>query len=79
MLERLAPGRLLALVGGSGSGKSSVLRAGVVAAACVGEVAGDRVPLLTTPASDGLVQAGGLVVPKNVCHTGFPEVSVARS
>jgi hypothetical protein len=37
------------------------------------------VPLLTTPASDGLVQAGGLVVPKNVCHTGFPEVSVARS
>ena len=31
IVERLAPGRLLAVVGASGSGKSSVLRAGVVA------------------------------------------------
>ena len=32
------PGRLLAVIGASGSGKSSVLRAGVVAAALAGEV-----------------------------------------
>ncbi len=31
ILERLAPGRLLAVVGASGSGKSSVLRAGLIA------------------------------------------------
>src|SRR5215217_1978142 len=34
---RLRPGRLLAVVGASGSGKSSVLRAGVVAAVLAGE------------------------------------------
>ena len=47
LLARLAPGRLLALVGASGSGKSSVLRAGVVAAVEAGEVDGiDRVRLV---------------------------------
>jgi class 3 adenylate cyclase/tRNA A-37 threonylcarbamoyl transferase component Bud32 len=32
LVERIAPGRLIAVVGASGSGKSSVLRAGLVAA-----------------------------------------------
>ena len=40
LIGRLAPGRLLAVVGASGSGKSSVLRAGVVAAVRAGEVDG---------------------------------------
>ena len=40
LIGRLAPGRLLAVVGASGSGKSSVLRAGVIAAVRAGEVAG---------------------------------------
>jgi len=40
VIERLAPGRLLALVGASGSGKSSLLRAGVIAAVGAGEVPG---------------------------------------
>ena len=39
---RLAPGRLLAVVGASGSGKSSVLRAGLAAAVDAGEVDGAR-------------------------------------
>src|SRR5688500_11087925 len=38
ILSRLAHRRLLAIIGASGSGKSSVLRAGVVAAALAGEV-----------------------------------------
>ena len=45
----LAPGRLLAVVGASGSGKSSVLRAGVVAAVRAGEVDGLRHASLLTP------------------------------
>jgi class 3 adenylate cyclase len=40
LVGRAAPGRLLAVVGASGSGKSSVLRAGLVAAARSGEIAG---------------------------------------
>ena len=40
ILDRLAPGRLLAVIGASGSGKSSVLRAGVVGAALAGEAGG---------------------------------------
>ncbi len=40
LVARLAAGRLLAVVGASGSGKSSVLRAGLVAAARAGAVAG---------------------------------------
>ena len=48
-IGRLAPGRLLAVVGASGSGKSSVLRAGVVAAVRAGEVDGLRHASLLTP------------------------------
>jgi class 3 adenylate cyclase/WD40 repeat protein/tRNA A-37 threonylcarbamoyl transferase component Bud32 len=40
LIGRLAPGRLLAIVGASGSGKSSVLRAGVIAAVRAGDVPG---------------------------------------
>ena len=49
IIGRLAPGRLLAVVGASGSGKSSVLRAGVVAAVRAGEVDGLRHASLLTP------------------------------
>ena len=45
----LAPGRLLAVVGASGSGKSSVLRAGIIAAALAGEIPGIRTARLLTP------------------------------
>src|SRR3954468_19187295 len=38
VIRRLEPGRLLAVVGASGSGKSSLLRAGVAAAVRAGEV-----------------------------------------
>jgi class 3 adenylate cyclase/WD40 repeat protein/tRNA A-37 threonylcarbamoyl transferase component Bud32 len=47
----LAPGRLLAIVGTSGCGKSSVLRAGVMAAVRAGEVDGVRRAVLMTPGS----------------------------
>ncbi len=47
LIERVTPGRLLAVVGASGSGKSSVLRAGVIAAVRAGEVTGiERARLL---------------------------------
>ena len=49
IIGRLAPGGLLAVVGASGSGKSSVLRAGVVAAVRAGEVDGLRHASLLTP------------------------------
>ena len=49
LIERLAPGRLFAVVGASGSGKSSVLRAGVIAAVRAGEVPGMRRARLLTP------------------------------
>ena len=49
IVRRLAPGGLLAVVGASGSGKSSVLRAGVVAAVRAGEVDGLRRASLLTP------------------------------
>jgi WD40 repeat protein/class 3 adenylate cyclase len=66
LVGRLAPGRLLAVVGGSGSGKSSVLRAGVIAAARAGEVAGVEHAWLLEPGSspqlDVGVDARGLVV-----------------
>jgi WD40 repeat protein/class 3 adenylate cyclase/tRNA A-37 threonylcarbamoyl transferase component Bud32/energy-coupling factor transporter ATP-binding protein EcfA2 len=59
LLDRLAPGRLVALVGASGSGKSSVLRAGLVAAVEAGEVEGiDRVRLLTPGADPRLDDEG---------------------
>ena len=49
IIGRLAPGGLLAVVGASGSGKSSVLRAGVVAAVRAGEVEGLTDASLLTP------------------------------
>ncbi len=59
LLARLAPGRLVSLVGASGSGKSSVLRAGLVAAVEAGDVAGiERVHLLTPGAEPQLEIAG---------------------
>ena len=51
LLGRLAPGRLIAVVGASGSGKSSVLRAGVIAAVRAGEVPAFRRARLLTPGS----------------------------
>jgi hypothetical protein len=38
VLARIAPGRLLAVLGASGSGKSSLLRAGLLAAVAAGEL-----------------------------------------
>src|SRR4051794_17909103 len=59
LIGRLAPGRPLAVVGASGSGKSSVLRAGVVAAARAGEIAAvDRAVLVTPGAAPALDVAG---------------------
>ena len=49
LIARLAPRRLVAVVGASGSGKSSVLRAGVIAAVRAGEVAGIAHAALLTP------------------------------
>jgi class 3 adenylate cyclase/WD40 repeat protein/energy-coupling factor transporter ATP-binding protein EcfA2 len=49
VLARMAPGRLLTLVGASGSGKSSLLRAGVIAAVEAGELASARSAHLITP------------------------------
>ena len=52
VLARIAPGRLLAVVGASGSGKSSVLRAGVLAAVSEGEHALARSARLITPGAE---------------------------
>ena len=52
LVGRLAPGRLLAVVGASGSGKSSVLRAGLLAVARAGEVAGIEDAVLSTPGAE---------------------------
>jgi WD40 repeat protein/class 3 adenylate cyclase/tRNA A-37 threonylcarbamoyl transferase component Bud32 len=52
LIGRLEPGRLLAVVGASGSGKSSVLRAGLVAAVRAGEVRGLSRAFLMTPGAD---------------------------
>jgi acyl-coenzyme A thioesterase PaaI-like protein len=49
LVGRVAPARLLAVVGASGSGKSSVLRAGVIAAVWAGEIRGVRTARLLTP------------------------------
>jgi WD40 repeat protein/class 3 adenylate cyclase len=49
VVARVAPGSLLALVGASGSGKSSVLRAGLVGAAQDGLIAGVTSVELLTP------------------------------
>jgi WD40 repeat protein/class 3 adenylate cyclase/tRNA A-37 threonylcarbamoyl transferase component Bud32/energy-coupling factor transporter ATP-binding protein EcfA2 len=59
LLARLTPGRLVALVGASGSGKSSVLRAGLAAAVEAGEVDHiDRVSLVT-PGADARLEVDG--------------------
>ncbi len=50
LTERLRPGGLVAVVGASGSGKSSVLRAGLIAAVRAGEVAVIERAVLLTPA-----------------------------
>ncbi len=52
ILARLAPGRLLAVIGASGSGKSSVLRAGAVGAALAGEAGGLEHARVLTPGSE---------------------------
>jgi WD40 repeat protein/class 3 adenylate cyclase/tRNA A-37 threonylcarbamoyl transferase component Bud32 len=59
ILARLAPGRLLAVVGASGSGKSSVLRAGVVAAALAGEVDGIESAPILVPGAEPRLEATG--------------------
>ena len=51
LIERLTRGKLVAVVGASGSGKSSVLRAGVIAAVRAGEVAGIESERLLTPSA----------------------------
>ncbi|MEA2294657.1 MAG: hypothetical protein QOE86_2296, partial [Solirubrobacteraceae bacterium] len=52
VLARIAPGRLLAVVGASGSGKSSLLRAGVLAAVDAGELACAAGARLITPGAE---------------------------
>ncbi|MDT4918987.1 MAG: hypothetical protein QOH89_3687, partial [Pseudonocardiales bacterium] len=49
IVSRLAPGRLLAVVGASGSGKSSVLSAGVAGAALAGAIDGVRSAVVIKP------------------------------
>jgi class 3 adenylate cyclase/WD40 repeat protein/energy-coupling factor transporter ATP-binding protein EcfA2 len=56
VLARIAPGQLLAVVGASGSGKSSLLRAGVVAAVQAGEVRCARSASLATPGPEPTTQ-----------------------
>ena len=51
-LERISPGRLLAVVGASGSGKSSLLRAGVIAAVEAGELTCASCARLITPGAE---------------------------
>jgi class 3 adenylate cyclase/energy-coupling factor transporter ATP-binding protein EcfA2 len=59
LLGRLAPGGLVALVGASGSGKSSVLRAGVAAAVEAGEVEGIDSVRLLNPGADPRLEVPG--------------------
>ena len=58
LIRRLAPGSLMAVVGASGSGKSSVLRAGLIAAVRAGEVAGIGRARLLTPGSAPALNVG---------------------
>jgi WD40 repeat protein/class 3 adenylate cyclase len=66
LIARLASGRLLAVVGASGSGKSSLLRAGLIAAVRAGEVSGVSRAYLLTPGGslelDAADDGDGLVV-----------------
>jgi WD40 repeat protein/class 3 adenylate cyclase/tRNA A-37 threonylcarbamoyl transferase component Bud32 len=57
ILARLAPGRPLGIVGASGSGKSSVLRAGVVGAVLAGEVEGVERARIITPGAEPRLEA----------------------
>lgn len=57
-LERISSGRLLAVVGASGSGKSSLLRAGMVAAIEEGEVPGVRSVRLISPGAEPPLELG---------------------
>jgi len=59
VLARISAGRPLAVVGASGSGKSSLLRAGVVAAAEAGELAGVASARLITPGALPPLDLGG--------------------
>jgi WD40 repeat protein/class 3 adenylate cyclase/energy-coupling factor transporter ATP-binding protein EcfA2 len=52
VLARVAASRFLAIVGPSGSGKSSLVRAGLVAAARRGDLAGVSSTVLITPGAD---------------------------
>ena len=52
VLKRIAAGRFVAIVGPSGSGKSSLARAGVIAAARRGDVAAIQSTVLITPGPD---------------------------
>jgi WD40 repeat protein len=52
LVDRVTPDRLLAVVGASGSGKSSILRAGLVAAAWSGRVPGVRDAAVITPGAE---------------------------
>src|SRR5215204_745144 len=52
IIARLAPGRLLAIIGASGSGKSSVLRAGVAGAVLAGQVEGIERARVVTPGAE---------------------------
>ncbi len=52
VLARVAASRFVAIVGPSGSGKSSLVRAGLVAAAGRGDVAGVSSTVLITPGAD---------------------------
>lgn len=59
LVGRLQPGRLLAVVGASGSGKSSLVRAGVVAAVQAGEVPGITSATIVTPGADPVLATPG--------------------
>lgn len=56
LLERIAPGQLLTLVGASGSGKSSLLAAGVAATVEAGEVPCARSVRLVTPGPEATLE-----------------------
>jgi class 3 adenylate cyclase/WD40 repeat protein/energy-coupling factor transporter ATP-binding protein EcfA2 len=58
VMARIAPGRLLAVVGASGSGKSSLLRAGVLAGVDAGELACARLARLVTPGAHPPLELG---------------------
>jgi WD40 repeat protein/class 3 adenylate cyclase/tRNA A-37 threonylcarbamoyl transferase component Bud32/energy-coupling factor transporter ATP-binding protein EcfA2 len=55
LVARAAGGELLAVVGASGSGKSSVLRAGLVAAARAGRIAGIDDAVVVTPGAEAVL------------------------